>query len=68
VCHKHGAGAPQVKAAAKRRLLEAAAEAELSRILARDDLPGIVDFADELARVAAALKSASSAAASGSTG
>lgn len=56
VCHKHGGKAPQVKAAAERRLATRAAEADAYALLAHEGIEGITDPVIELARLATASK------------
>lgn len=61
VCRKHGGAAPQVRAAAQRRLLTQEAEADAEAILARQGLAPVADPYDALSRLAnemLALKSA----------
>jgi hypothetical protein len=52
VCAQHGGKAPQVMAAAERRMVEAEASAIVRRLLADPDAPPVFDPAWELARVA----------------
>lgn len=55
VCFKHGGGAPQVRAAAERRLLTQAVEADAEAMLAHRGLAGVEDPFDALSRMAAEL-------------
>lgn len=53
VCVKHGGGAPQVQAAARRRLLTKAVEADANAVLAHEGITGVDDPVELLTRVCA---------------
>jgi len=53
VCVAHGGRAPQVKAAAQRRVLARAAEADAAALVAQEGVSGVDDPLDVLARLAA---------------
>lgn len=61
VCTKHGAGAPQVRAAAARRMTARAAQKDAAALLAFEGVAGVADPVGALAELAAEARAVKSA-------